>query len=97
MDFKIRRNRFSHLQNLVAVNVERSKSDLLFSVIFPKTRTDKRDLTFLIQQIRIIKNVTSWRFKIDAVDVFPSQVLMVLPGKWPVPSLNVKIVITLIL
>ena len=27
MDFKIRRNRFSHLQNLVAVNVERSKSD----------------------------------------------------------------------
>ena len=30
MDFKIRRNEFSHLQNLVAVNVERSKSDLLF-------------------------------------------------------------------
>ena len=58
MDFKIRRNRFSHLQNLVAVNVERSKSDLLFSVIFPKTRTDKRDFTILIQQIGaiLIKN-----------------------------------------
>ena len=54
MDFKIRRNRFSHLQNLVAVNVERSKSDLLFSVIFPKTRTDKRDFTILIQQIGVI-------------------------------------------
>ena len=54
MDFKIRWNRFSHLQNLFVVNVKRSKSDLLFFVIFPKTRTDKRDFTILIQQIGVI-------------------------------------------
>ena len=71
----------------------------LFSVIFPKTRTDKRDFTILIQQIGaiLIKNVTSWRFEIDAVDVFPCQILMVLRGKWPLPSLNVKIFVNLIL
>ena len=68
MDFKIRRNRFSHLQNLVAVNVKRSKSDLLFFCNFPMTRTDKRDFTNLIQQIGAILMI-GLRQKRDLMEV----------------------------